>query len=99
MFITILIIAVRSIICITFGIVIGDRLSTQYRPQLYTLVIETYDANTDESTYDVRKFISQSERISFYDNYFETFIGLGREQQWSRLHDNNEVYKVLHEID
>ena len=70
-----------------------------YNPRLYTLVIETYDANTDESTYEVRKFITQSERISFSDNYFETFIGLWREQQWSRLSDNNEVYKVLHEID
>jgi len=73
-------VAVYTAIIFIFGVAYAIRLN-KYNPRVYTLVVETYNSDFDESTYDVHKFISQSDRINFYDNSMECFIGLGREQQ------------------
>lgn len=73
-----------------------------YNPRLYTLVIETYDSDFNESTnYVVKKFASRSDLASYVDtdimdcleNWFEQQIGS------NRLVKHDSIYRVYHEID
>lgn len=100
MFITILIITMRSAIVFTFGIAIGNRWTIQYNPRLYTLVIERYQPDFQESTYDVRKFVSQQERQAFIDSYTIELMESWFHQDGNVITDDqNSIYINLHEID
>ncbi len=78
----------------------GNRRTIQYNPRLYTLVIEHYQPDFEESTYDIRKFISDEERQAFIDSHTIKLIESWLHQNGRTLTDDqNSIYIVLHEID
>jgi hypothetical protein len=82
------------------GLTVWNKHRNQYKAQLYTLVIETNDINTDESTYETHKFIFDEDRQSYIDSHTINLLASGFQQDGRQLFDNkNSIYVILHEID
>lgn len=98
----ILLIAACTAIVFCIGVITGigwTRKSCKLRT--YTLAIERFNADFQESSYESKRFASQQDREEFIDRHTTEMLAQGYQYDVgvNRLVKNHDYYIVYHEID